>query len=146
MNLSEHFTLAELTASDYAARTGLSNVPLPDVVENLRFLAQNLEAVRALLGAPMHVSSGYRSRAVNAGVGGAAGSQHVLGLAADFVAPQFGAPVDVARAIAASNIPFDQLIHEYGQWVHVSFTRTPRRQALSIFKRGAYLPGIVEKA
>lgn len=146
MQLSEHFTLDELTFSEAATRNGVSNVPTPRIVENLRFLAEQLEKVRALLGVPMRITSGYRSEAVNTWVGGSLTSQHRFGLAADFVAPAFGTPYEVAKAIAASDLPFDQLIHEYGAWVHVSFVRNnPRRQALSIFKRGATVPGIVEK-
>jgi hypothetical protein len=146
MKLSEHFTLDELTFSQTAARMGLNNEPPPRIVENLTFLASRLEEIRALLKAPMVVSSGYRSPAVNDAVGGAATSQHRFGLAVDFVAPGFGDPFEVAQAIAASGIAFDQLIHEYGKWVHISFVRNnPRRQALSIFKPGAYVPGIVQR-
>jgi zinc D-Ala-D-Ala carboxypeptidase len=146
VKLTEHFTLEELTFSEYAARLGLPNTPMPRIAENLQYLAERLEEVRALLRAPMRVTSGYRSEAVNAGVGGSAASQHRYGLAADFVAPQFGTPYEVARAIEASGVQFDQLIHEFGQWVHVSFVRhNPRHEALSIFGRGKYLPGIKPK-
>lgn len=146
MKLSEHFTLAELTFSEYAARNGLNNTPMPRVAENLQFLAERLEEVRARLGVPMRITSGFRSEAVNAGVGGSLTSQHRYGLAADFVAPEFGDPYEVAKAIEESGIAFDQLIHEYGQWVHISFVRRePRRQALSVFRAGQYLPGIVRK-
>lgn len=145
MKLTDHFTLEELTFSEYAARNGMSNEPTPDALGNLRFLAERLEEVRTLLASPIRVTSGYRARAVNAGVGGAANSQHVLGLAADIVVPEYGTPYEVASAIAASALPYDQVIHEFGRWTHVSFTKTPRRQKLSIFKRGQYLPGIVKE-
>lgn len=146
MNLTPHFTLDELTFSEAAIRNGVNNTPTPRVVENLQFLAENLEKVRALLGTPMRITSGYRSEAVNAWVGGSLTSQHRFGLAADFVAPQFGSPYEVAQAILASEIQFDQLIHEYGSWVHISFVRRePRRQALSIFARGKYIDGIKPK-
>lgn len=146
MNLSPHFTLEELTFSQTAARLGLNNDPPPRIVENLTFLASRLEEVRALLKAPMVVSSGYRSPAVNDAVGGSATSQHRFGLAVDFVAPAFGDPFEVAQAIVASPVAFDQIILEYGKWVHLSFVRNnPRRQALSIFKPGTYLPGIVQR-
>jgi hypothetical protein len=147
MKLSEHFTLEELTFSQEAARRGLNNDPPPRIVENLTFLAARLEEVRALLQAPMVVSSGYRSPAVNDAVGGSATSQHRFGLAADFCAPVFGDPFEVATAIAASPIQVDQLILEFGRWVHVSFVRNnPRRQALSIFsQKEGYLPGIRQR-
>lgn len=146
MNLSAHFTLEELTFSEYAARNGLKNDPPPRIVENLQFLAERLEEVRALLRVPMRITSGFRSDAVNAAVGGSLTSQHRFGLAADFVAMEFGSPYEVAKAIEASGLQFDQLIHEFGRWVHISFVRRePRRQALSIFTSGKYLPGIVPR-
>jgi hypothetical protein len=143
MNLSSHFTLEELTFSEYAARNGLDNTPPAPVLENLKYLAERLEAVRALLGVPLQITSGYRAPAVNAGIGGARDSQHCLGLAADFVAPQFGEPYWVARRIETAAVQYDQLIHEFGRWAHVSFVRyNPRRQSLTTFKAGVYLPGI----
>lgn len=146
MNLSPHFTLDELIFSEYAARHNINNEPPERIVENLRFLASKLEEVRAVLQAPMVVSSGYRSPALNDAVGGSLTSQHRYGLAADFVAPRFGNPFEVASAIAASEIAFDQLIHEYGKWVHISFVRRdPRRQTLTIFNPGRYTPGITQR-
>lgn len=144
MNLSTHFTLAELTSSQTAVRRGIDNTPPEDVVKNLEHLALGLEGVRMLLGCPIIINSGYRSPELNRVVGGARDSQHKLGLAADFIAPGFGSPVQVARAIAASGIKFDQLICE-GTWVHISFTATPRRQVLTAkFKDGGvrYSPGL----
>jgi hypothetical protein len=150
MKLSEHFTLAELTQSQTAARAGLKNDPTPESLENLKHLAGRLEAIRKLLGRPMVISSGYRSPAVNSLVGGAPNSQHMLGQAADFIAPAYGTPFEVAQAIERSGLKFDQLIHEFGRWVHVSFIRPeqgePRRQAMSIFSsKAGYIPGIQEK-
>lgn len=144
MNLSTHFTLAELTASQTAVRRGIDNKSPEDVVKNLEHLALGLEGVRMLLGCPLIISSGYRSPELNTAVGGARDSQHKLGLAADFIAPGFGSPIQVARAIAASGLKFDQLICE-GNWCHVSFAATPRRQVLTAtFKDGRvyYSPGL----
>jgi len=134
MNLTDHFTLEELTHSQTAARLGLDNEPSPAVVDALTRTAHGLEMVRVLLQAPILVSSGYRSPLVNRAVGGAANSQHILGEAADFTAPGFGPPEMIVRAIMRSTrpIPYDQLIVEYGRWVHISFSRSPRHQALVI--------------
>lgn len=134
MNLTDHFTLEELTHSQTAARLGLDNEPPPAVVDALTRTAHGLEMVRVLLQAPILVSSGYRSPLVNRAVGGAANSQHILGEAADFTAPGFGDPTEIVRAIMRSTrpIPYDQLIVEFGRWVHISFSRSPRHQALVI--------------
>lgn len=128
--LSEHFTLEEMTASDVAIRKGIDNTPDAAIVANLTELAGCLEQVRALLGVPMHINSAYRSPKVNAAVGGSTTSAHMTGEAADFVAPGFGTPQDIAKAIVASDIQFDQLIYE-GTWVHFGIRGDMRRQVLT---------------
>lgn len=147
--LSPHFSLAELTVSNAGARAGLRNVPVGTALDNLTRLAQLLESVRALLhNAPILVSSGYRSPAVNNLVGGAHNSAHTRGLAADFIAPRFGTPRAICEAIRASSVQFDQLIHE-GTWVHIAAPAAgavPRREVLTAVFRGGmppqYLRGI----
>lgn len=136
MNLTEHFTLAELTVSQLAARRNIDNTPPSDVLARLKKTAQGLELVRALVKSPIVVSSGYRSPLVNQLVGGARNSQHLLGGAADITAPAFGAASDLVRAIVDSDIQFDQCILEYGAWCHISFDDSPRRQALVIDNKG----------
>jgi hypothetical protein len=132
--LSAHFTLAELTRSETALERGLDNTPPPEIVERLRATAQQLERVRGLLGGrAIQVTSGYRSPAVNTAVGGSGTSDHMKGYSVDFVCPSFGTPYDIASAIRSSAIfdDVDQLIHEFGNWVHISFDPTRRRQALT---------------
>ena len=136
--LSPHFSLAELTASDTAARQGIDNTPPPDVLETLKRTAVGLEAVRALLGAPLHVSSGYRSPALNKLVGGQANSQHTKGEAVDFTSRQFGTPEQIVARLVASQLTFDQVILEFNRWVHISFGGKQRRQALVIDRGGVW--------
>lgn len=142
MNISAHFDLSEFVTSQEAARRGIDNTPSLEVVDNLRWIASLMEEVRELLGVPILISSGYRCPKLNSSIGGATNSQHVQGLAVDFIAPKFGDPYEVASAISRSTIQYDQLIHEYGRWVHISISDTPRRQDLSIFRRGDYQTGI----
>ena len=145
--LSEHFTLEELTFSQTAARQGIDNTPSPEIIQNLVRVALALEEIRSLLGgSAIHVNSGYRGPELNTFIGGSKTSAHMTGLAADFIAPAFGTVLEIAQAIAASDIIFDQLIHEYGTWVHIGLApdgATPRRQLLTIFKGTGYLPGIL---
>jgi len=137
MNLSSHFTLDEFTTSQTAARLGLDNTPPPEVMPALLKTAQGMEAVCVRLGgAPISVSSGYRSPAVNKAVGGSANSQHTKGEAVDFICPRFGSPADVAAALRGSGIEYDQLILEFGRWVHISFSDKPRHMALEIDAKG----------
>lgn len=130
MQLSTHFRLSEFTASQTATRRGIDNTPPRDVVDTLKRTALGLEAVRSLLMAPIIISSGYRSPALNKAIGGAKSSQHVKGEAVDFICPGFGSPKEVCEAIARSNLRFDQLIYE-GTWVHISFADTNRREVLT---------------
>lgn len=130
MQLTPHFSLEELTASDTAERLAIDNTPSTEVQTHLQVLAQGLERVRALLGGPLLISSGYRCPSLNKAIGGARDSAHLQGYAADFVCPTYGTPFKVARALAASSLPFDQVIAE-GSWVHVSFDPRARRQVLT---------------
>ena len=146
MNLSEHFSLAELTVSDIGARNGWDNTPNASEIANLVRLAEMLEQVRAVLGKPILVNSAFRSKQVNDGVGSRDSSQHRIGCAADIRVPGMN-PDEVCRAIIASDIQFDQIIREFynpdskaGGWTHISVTNTkemtPRGQALIIDKQG----------
>lgn len=136
MNLSEHFTLDELTRSEVAARKALDNTPDAETISNLAELALALEKVRELLGHSIHINSGYRSAKVNAAVGSKETSAHRKGWAADFVCPQFGTPQEVCRAILNSTIDYDQVIYEFGSWVHFSVDPQMRRMALTIDASG----------
>lgn len=132
-----NFTIAELTASETAARRGLDNTPDDTALANMTLhLLPLLERIRAILGHPMHINSGYRSPAVNAAVGGSAKSAHMHGYAADFVCPAFGTPLEIVRKLDASGLAFDQCIWEApkqptGGWVHVSADPRLRRETLT---------------
>lgn len=132
--LGTFFWLSEFLRSDTATRRGIANVPDQAALLNLRtVLAPGMERVRNLLAVPVQITSGYRSPAVNAAVGGAKSSQHVQGLAADFIAPDFGTPRSIARYLMthAPDLRFDQLIFE-GTWVHISFSADkPRGEVLT---------------
>lgn len=137
MNLSPHFTLAEMTFSQEAARRGIDNTPGPEVVHRLARTAQGLEAVRIRLGgAPITVTSGYRCLQLNRSIGSRDDSQHLLGEAADFICPRFGSPTEVAVALRDSGIEYDQLILEFRRWVHISFGPRRRHEALTIDEAG----------
>lgn len=144
MQLTPHFALAEFIRSETAARLGIDNTPDPHSLANLHLLAAKLEDVRALLGCPMIITSGYRSPALNDAVDGATTSSHCYGLAADFHCPGFGPDQAVAQAIADSALEFDQLIFEQARthWVHLGVDEKLRRDVLS-WKRGVgYARGV----
>ena len=143
MYLTEHFTLDELTVSETAARQGIDNQPDALVLDNLRRLCATLEQIRQLVGAPVLISSGFRTVELNAVIGGSVASAHTEGLAADFNVPGL-TPAALAQRVADSNLMFDQLILEYDQWVHLSVARGQQRRQLLTVRRGSgYLPGLV---
>lgn len=137
MNLSEHFTLDELTHTDHRE---FDNVPNESELANLTRLAAFLETVKSAVGGkPIIVNSAFRSKQVNDAVGSSDRSQHRLGCAADIRVPQMS-PDEVVKAIIAANLPYDQVIREFDRWTHVSIPNTadakPRGQKLIIDKQG----------
>ena len=144
MQLSEHFTLDEATYSETAVRMGIPNQPSTLQLENMKHAASQLELIRALLGKPMHINSWLRLPDVNVAVGGSKISSHMDGWAIDFTCSGFGDPLAVCKAIAASGIKFDQMIHEFARWTHISFAPELRGQQLTIFRpQNKYVPGLL---
>jgi uncharacterized protein YcbK (DUF882 family) len=140
MNLTPHFTLEELTASETAERNGWDNSPNDQELANLTRLADFLEQVKVVLnGKPIMISSGLRTKKVNDAVGSRDTSQHRIGCAADFRVPGM-TPDQVVKAIIASGIGYDQIIREFDRWTHISIPNSedvsPRKQALIIDKAG----------
>ena len=151
MNLSTHFTLAEFTQSDTAARMSINNdLPL-ELVPAATITCELLERIRGYLceraakPVPMLISSGYRCPALNRAIGSSDTSDHIRAMAVDFRAPAFGTPLQVSQALAgvADALNIGQLIYEH-TWVHVS-TRRPDKlinRILTVAGRD-YVPGVV---
>ena len=142
MRLSKNFTYEEFIRSCTAERMGIDNRPQTKeeekkVIENLRNLClEVLQPLRDYVGAPVHINSGYRCKALNLAVGGVKNSQHSRGEAADIriASPKQG------REWAAwieDNCRFDQMLLERnkngGVWLHVSCKRDEKanRQVFS---------------
>lgn len=145
MQLTPHFSLAEALRSDAATQNKIDNTPTALHLRNIQYTANMMEKVRKILGGnPIQVSSWYRNPAVNRIVGGVSNSQHALGLAVDFTAPKYGNILKVCEALRQSDIPFDQLIWEYGRWVHIGFCNCPkpRRQVLTKHEGKPYVNGL----
>lgn len=151
MQLSEHLSLAEVTRSESAKRNGISNEPTPQHLENLKLVATHIfEPIRAHFGIPIHVSSGYRSAALNKKIGGASTSQHCSGEALDIDMDNTSITNKQVFDFIKQHLEFDQLIWEFGtpsnpDWVHVSYESTgkQRKQVLHGVKQGSktvYIP------
>jgi zinc D-Ala-D-Ala carboxypeptidase len=137
MNLSKHFTYTEFIRSETAVRRGIENIPDAECITNAVVLCNRvLEPIRDLVGKPIRISSGYRCPELNTLIGGSETSQHMRGEAVDFEVEGVNAP-DVFWAILDSDIPYDQLIGEFGEWIHVSYRHDPRHEALVALKNDA---------
>jgi hypothetical protein len=137
MNLTEHFTLEELTRTDHRQ---FDNTPNDAEIANLVQLAEFLEKVKEVLGGkPIIVNSAFRSAEVNRAVGSSDKSQHRRGCACDFRVPGM-TPDEVVKAIIASDLKYDQCIREFNSWIHISIPNTedakPRLMSLIIDKSG----------
>lgn len=136
-NLTEHFTLEELTHTDHRE---FDNIPNEAEKANLVRLATFLEQVKTLLGdKPIMVNSAFRSKQVNDAVGSKDTSQHRVGCAADIRVPGL-TPDEVVRAVIASDLGYDQVIREFDRWTHISVPNVagaaPRKSKLIIDKSG----------
>ena len=123
----KYFTIPELTASATALREGIDNRPSKCAYHLLHMLAdQLLDPIRETWGQPITVSSGYRCKQLNALVGGAKYSHHILGCAADIIAGNRRDHRRLFKMIQQmqqeGRIRFTQLIWEGdGRWIHISY-------------------------
>ena len=153
MNLTENFTLSELTKSETALRHDMDNSPDQTAISNLQVLAVHvLQPVRDHYGKGVKVNSGFRHPDVNAKVGGSKTSDHCKGMAADIEIP--GIPNYELAYWISKNLDFTQLILEFytsgvpdSGWVHVSYDPSNlKKQELTAVKqegKTVYLPGLV---
>ncbi len=136
MKISTHLNLAEVTRSDAAKRHNIDNTPTAEHLENFKLIADKVfEPIRAHFGVPIHISSGYRSQALNKFIKGSASSQHCKGQAIDI--DMDGSNGEVTNRMVfdfiKNKLDFDQLIWEFGtdanpDWVHVSYTKDKNRK------------------
>lgn len=144
MRLSAHFTLAEATVSQTAARMGIDNTPDDAMLIEIERTAVFMEGVRSVLGKPITVTSWYRCPELERAVAGIApgrplSGHHPKGAAVDFICPGYGTPLEVARRLAdwVDNLEVGQLIYEFGAWVHISrLPVAPINRVLTIDHRG----------
>lgn len=125
--MTEHFPLNVFACKDGS--------PTPDeVVANLRVLAEQLEVLRAKVGRPVYIVSGYRTPDYNRSVGGARNSQHVFGRAADIRVDELST-IDLAAAIEsliAEGAMLEGGVGTFRTWVHYDTRGTRARWGAAI--------------
>lgn len=136
MKLTKNLSLQEMLKSRTATRLGLSNSPNEEHIKNMQALAENIfQPLRDYFGVPIHISSGYRSEALNKAIGGSKSSQHCKGEAMDIDRDGYSQPDNVQIfEYIKKNLDFDQMIWEFGtqqnpEWVHVSHKRDGKNRA-----------------
>ena len=136
--MTEHFTLNEFLRSDTASRYKIDNTPNKEQLENIEFVARQLEIIRSYYNKPMFITSGFRTKELNTLLKGSKTSQHMQGLAVDINLKSkeenkifFNL---VNKLIQEKKIKVYQLIDEYNyKWVHIGFSKTnPKGQILHL--------------
>lgn len=163
MQLSKSFYLAEFLKSETAARMGRKVEPTEGIIANLKWGCENvLEPIRTDLNVkfgkdmPMTISSGYRPDWLNKEIGGSKKSDHMYGMAADTNVVHLPTmEFAVWLATRVDKYPIKQMIYEFGEWVHISWSGPdirPKREILTairvsdkagkrrtVYKTGIYL-------
>jgi len=134
MRLSKNFTLDEFLISQTAVRHGIDMTPPDEVIDNLQRLVTGcMQPLRDETG-PIFISSGFRPLELNTRIGGSKTSAHVSGDACDFkVISQ--TPFETCELVVAMDLPFDQVIHEFGRWVHLGVADILRLEQLTAYKK-----------
>lgn len=131
----KYFSYSEFFKSDVAEKHQVVNIPddaqLSQVLGNIKALVSNvLDPLRVMIGRPIIITSGYRSKRVNELVGGSIFSQHMSGKAADIhvqgYTPQ---QMEVVYQTIQMCYDFDQLIlYPYKNIIHISWNGDKNRQ------------------
>lgn len=137
MKLSKNLDLIEVTRSTEAKRRGINNSPTAEHLANLKLLAEKVfQPIRDHFAAPIHISSGYRSRILNNAIGGATKSQHCTGQAIDIDVDGTSITNKQIFDFIKENLDFDQLINEFDySWVHVSYSKNNNKKQILDAKR-----------
>lgn len=124
----KYFTMSEMTKTN----KNLPNVPDKVAEANLIQLVENvLDPLREKYGKPIKVNSGYRSKLVNAAVGGAKNSDHLFGFAADITAGNKTENCILFQLIRDKIPAWRQLIDEKDYtWIHISFNKKDNKKQI----------------
>jgi len=147
-HISPHFRLREFLVSQTATRFGIDMTPSDEVFANLGVLCFTvLEPLRKDTDSPIIISSGFRPPELNKLIGGSKTSAHPNGRAVDFRVIGMS-PRSVCLHIRDMKLPYDQNIHEFGEWTHLGIAALSsgnRYQDLTAYRKDEkvhYITGI----
>lgn len=149
MQISKNFTLEEFLISQTAARNGIDMTPSLEIKDNIIKLVEIvLQPLRTELGHSLILTSGFRPEELNTLIGGSKTSAHRFGCAADVHSNRIG-PLELSKLAQSMDLLYDQVIHEFGVWVHLGITwnlKMARNEELTAYKdsnkKTIYVPGL----
>lgn len=138
MQLTKNFKLSEFTDSDTATAKGIDNTPTDEHLENIKFVAEQLQLIRNTYKQPINISSGYRCEELNTAVNGSKSSQHMQGLAVDI---NQGSRTKnhnlflIVKRMMKVGLKVHQLIDEKDySWIHIGFKQDNPRGEIKHLK------------
>lgn len=138
MQLTKNFKLSEFTDSDTATAKGIDNTPTDEHLENIKFVAEQLQLIRNTYKQPINISSGYRCEELNTAVNGSKTSQHMQGLAVDI---NQGSRTKnhnlflIVKRMMKVGLKVHQLIDEKNfNWIHIGFKQDNPRGEIKHLK------------
>lgn len=127
MKLTQHFKLEEFINSQTAKKLGIENTPNEEQLNNIKFVAEQLELIRNTYKMAIHISSGFRSEELNNAVGGVLNSYHCKGLAVDINQGSSRRNHNlflVIKRLMKLGLQVEELIDEYNySWIHIAFAK-----------------------
>ena len=137
MKLTENFTFDELTSTSHNKLLEANRESAKASMKQLKYIAGTLEEIRAVLGVPLRVTSGFRNNALNKAVGGSPTSGHTKGLCADVI-PLGMDVVEAQKKIIANKDKCPSLkkcileMVKGSEWLHVE-AKTEANQPTQFF-------------
>ena len=137
MKLTENFTFDELTSTSHNKLLEANRESAKAFMKQLKYIAGTLEEIRAVLGVPLRVTSGFRNNALNKAVGGSPTSGHTKGLCADVIPLRMDV-VEAQKKIIANKDKCPSLkkcileMVKGSEWLHVE-AKTEANQPTQFF-------------
>lgn len=137
IQLTKNFKLSEFLKSNKADELNIENIPNEDELNNIKWMAEQLQLVRNTYGQPINISCGFRNDELNKAVGGVANSYHRKGLAVDInqgTRTKNNNLFNLLRRMINIGLPIEELGNEYNySWIHVAFERdNPKGEIFSV--------------